>query len=46
MALYEKLRTQKDGVGAAALRRGECGGCRLTMNAADLGIIAAAPPTR
>ncbi len=29
MALYEKLRAQKGGVGAAALRRRECGGCRL-----------------
>ena len=43
MALYEKLRAQKDGVGAAALRRRECGGCRLTLNASDLGIIAKAP---
>ena len=43
MALYEKLRAQKNGVGAAALRRRECGGCRLTLNASDLGIIAKAP---
>jgi predicted nucleic acid-binding Zn-ribbon protein len=43
MALYEKLREQKGGVGAAALRRRECGGCRLTLNASDLGIIAKAP---
>jgi predicted nucleic acid-binding Zn-ribbon protein len=43
MALYEKLRAQKGGVGAAALRRRECGGCRLTLNAADLGIIAKLP---
>jgi predicted nucleic acid-binding Zn-ribbon protein len=43
MALYEKLRAQKDGVGAAALRRRECGGCRLTLNASDLGIIAKLP---
>ncbi len=43
MALYEKLRAQKDGVGAAALRRRECGGCRLTLNASDLGLIAKAP---
>lgn len=43
MALYEKLRAQKGGVGAAALRRRECGGCRLTLNASDLGIIAKAP---
>ncbi len=43
MALYEKLRAQKGGVGAAALRRRECGGCRLTLNASDLGIIAKQP---
>ncbi len=43
MALYEKLRIQKQGVGAAALSRRECGGCRLTLNASDLGRIAKAP---
>jgi predicted nucleic acid-binding Zn-ribbon protein len=43
MALYEKLRAQKDGVGAAALRQRECSGCRLRLNASDLGIIAKAP---
>ena len=43
MALYQKLRDQKGGVGAAALRRRECGGCRLTLNASDLGIIAKLP---
>ncbi|MET0997317.1 MAG: C4-type zinc ribbon domain-containing protein [Marmoricola sp.] len=43
MALYEKLRIQKQGVGAAPLRRRECGGCRLTLNASDLGRIAKAP---
>ena len=43
MALYEKLRIQKNGVGAAALRRRECGGCRLTLNASDLAVIGKAP---
>ena len=43
LALYEKLRAQKGGVGAAALRRRECEGCRLTLNASDLGIIAKKP---
>ncbi len=41
--LYQRLREQKGGVGAAELRRGECGGCRLSMNAADLRAMAAAP---
>ncbi|HET6167619.1 MAG TPA: C4-type zinc ribbon domain-containing protein [Marmoricola sp.] len=43
LALYTKLRDQKGGVGAAALRRRECGGCRLTLNPSDLAAIAAAP---
>ena len=43
ITLYEKLRAQKGGVGAAALRRRECGGCRLTLNASDLGIIGKLP---
>lgn len=43
LALYTKLREQKGGVGAAALRRRECGGCRLTLNPSDLAKIAAAP---
>jgi len=43
LAVYEKLRVQKGGVGAAALRRRECEGCRLTLNASDLSIIAKQP---
>jgi uncharacterized protein len=43
LALYTKLRQQKGGVGAAALRRKECGGCRLTLNPSDLARITAAP---
>lgn len=43
LALYEKLRASKGGVGAAALRRKECGGCRLTLNPSDLAIITKAP---
>lgn len=43
MALYEKLRGKNGGVGAAALRRRECEGCRLTLNASDLAVIAAKP---
>jgi uncharacterized protein len=44
LALYERLRTQKDGVGAAALRQRRCGGCRLELTAADRGAIAKASP--
>jgi predicted nucleic acid-binding Zn-ribbon protein len=43
VALYTKLREQKGGIGASALRRRECGGCRLTLNPSDLAAIAAAP---
>ena len=42
--LYERLRTQHGGVGAAALRRGQCQGCHLTLNAGDLSVIRAAAP--
>ncbi len=43
IALYTRLRQQKDGVGAAALRARRCGGCRLELNASDLAVIAKAP---
>jgi uncharacterized protein len=43
MALYDKLRAQKGGVGAAALRARRCSGCSLELTAADLGVIAKAP---
>jgi uncharacterized protein len=42
MDLYERLRTQHGGVGAAALRRGQCQGCHLTLNTVDLNAIRAA----
>jgi uncharacterized protein len=43
LALYERIRAQKGGVGAAALLQRRCTGCSLQLNAADLGTIAAAP---
>lgn len=43
LSLYEKLRVQRGGVGAGALRRKECGGCGLSLNSVDLGRIAKAP---
>ncbi|MDT9595029.1 C4-type zinc ribbon domain-containing protein [Nocardioides zeae] len=39
LALYDKLRAQKGGIGAAELRRRECGGCRLTLDNAELAVI-------
>ncbi|MDN5895678.1 MAG: C4-type zinc ribbon domain-containing protein [Nocardioides sp.] len=42
LGLYERIR-EKQGVGAAALRARECGGCHMKLNAADLAVIARAP---
>lgn len=39
LALYDRLREQKAGVGAAELRARQCGGCRLGIDAAELGRI-------
>ena len=44
LALYERVRAQKGGVGAAGLRQRRCEGCSLQLNAADLGVIAKASP--
>lgn len=41
--LYEKVRAQSGGLGAAALRARRCEGCRLELNRTDLARIAAAP---
>ncbi|MGF0117152.1 zinc ribbon domain-containing protein [Promicromonospora sp. Marseille-Q5078] len=43
LALYDKLRAQLGGVGAAALRGGRCEGCRLELNPGDLAAAKAAP---
>ena len=43
LRLYEKVRTQKGGVGAAPLRARRCQGCSLELTASDLGAIAKAP---
>ncbi len=42
LELYDKLRAQQGGVGAAALRQGRCQGCHLTLNTVDLNAIRAA----
>ncbi|GLW67264.1 hypothetical protein Arub01_55070 [Actinomadura rubrobrunea] len=42
--LYEKLRGQFGGVGAAKLHRGACQGCHLAINTVDLNRIRAAAP--
>ncbi|MBC7630064.1 C4-type zinc ribbon domain-containing protein [Aeromicrobium sp.] len=43
IALYDKVRGQYGGLGAAALRARRCEGCRLELNGADLRELAAAP---
>ena len=42
--LYERMRVQHGGVGAAALRGGRCEGCHLSLNTVDLNSIRAADP--
>ena len=41
--LYDRLRAQHGGVGAAALRQRRCQGCNLTLNTVDLNTIRSAP---
>ncbi len=43
ITLYDKVRAQYGGLGAAALRAKKCEGCRLEINGADLREIAALP---
>jgi len=44
VALYEKLRTSSDGVGASLLRQRRCEGCRLELNSTELEQIRSADP--
>jgi predicted nucleic acid-binding Zn-ribbon protein len=43
-ALYERLRTQLGGIGAARLVNGRCAGCHLTLPATELDRIRKEPP--
>jgi uncharacterized protein len=43
LALYDRLRESKGGVGAAELRARQCGGCRLTLDNAEVSQIRSAP---
>lgn len=43
LALYDRLRAQKGGVGAAELRQRRCTGCQLGIDNAELAVIKAAP---
>jgi predicted nucleic acid-binding Zn-ribbon protein len=44
VALYERIRDDHGGVGAALLRSGRCEGCRLDLSATERARIRAAPP--
>nr|WP_223291213.1 C4-type zinc ribbon domain-containing protein [Streptomyces avicenniae] len=43
LKLYDKLREQQGGVGAARLRQRRCEGCRLELNITELNEVRAAP---
>jgi predicted nucleic acid-binding Zn-ribbon protein len=43
LALYDRLRGSKGGVGAAPLRARQCGGCRLTLDNSEISQIGSAP---
>ncbi|WP_017598353.1 zinc ribbon domain-containing protein, partial [Nocardiopsis lucentensis] len=43
LALYDKLRGQHDGLAAAPLRYGRCGGCKLALSTVELNEIRATP---
>ncbi|MFV2198979.1 zinc ribbon domain-containing protein [Nocardiopsis sp. LOL_012] len=43
LGLYDKLRGQYDGLAAAPLRYGRCGGCKLALSTVELNDIRATP---
>lgn len=43
LKLYDKLRADNEGIGAAALHRGRCEGCRIELTPVDIGRIREAP---
>jgi uncharacterized protein len=44
VALYERIRDDSGGIGAAPLRAGRCGGCRLELAGSERARVSAAPP--
>jgi hypothetical protein len=44
LTLYDRLRAQLGGTGAAVLRRGRCEGCHESLSTAELSAIRAAAP--
>jgi predicted nucleic acid-binding Zn-ribbon protein len=43
VALYERIRESSGGIGAALLRSGRCGGCRLELFGGELSAVRSAP---
>jgi hypothetical protein len=44
VALYDRIREASGGIGAAAIRGGRCGGCRLELAGSERSRVKAAPP--
>ena len=44
MALYEKIRSQYNGIGAAAIKQHRCEGCRLELDIAEINEVKATAP--
>lgn len=44
VALYERIRADAGGLGAALLRAGRCGGCRLELSGSERARVKSAPP--
>lgn len=44
IALYDRIRESSGGIGAALLRSGRCGGCRLELAGSERGRVRAADP--
>jgi predicted nucleic acid-binding Zn-ribbon protein len=44
VALYEKIRETSGGLGAALVRHGQCGGCRMELAGADRARVRSMPP--
>lgn len=44
LALYERIRADHDGVGAAAVHRGQCMGCRIALDQMEISRIRDAAP--
>jgi predicted nucleic acid-binding Zn-ribbon protein len=44
VALYERIREQTGGIGAALLRAGSCEGCRLELSGSERSRVRSAPP--